>query len=206
MRREPDCLTAAAWPDPPAGVEICEMAEWLYSVLAQGLLLEGTQGSGLSLLTGQFPFVTSRDTNLAGLCADAALAPQRVTRVVLVARSYPIRVAGRSGPFWPGSQELSWSELGLEPEHTTVTGRERRVGSFSLKQLEYAARLNAATELALTFADYLDPEISGRAGAIERSALRAYPRVAARVDEIEKRLRIPVRLIGTGPASMLALR
>jgi adenylosuccinate synthase len=60
----------------------------------QGLsvLLEGTQGSGLSLYHGQYPYVTSRDTNVAGCLAEAGISPSRVRRILLVIRPTPIRV------------------------------------------------------------------------------------------------------------------
>ena len=60
----------------------------------QGLsvLLEGTQGSGLSLYHGQYPYVTSRDTNVAGCLAEAGISPSRVRRILMVIRPTPIRV------------------------------------------------------------------------------------------------------------------
>ena len=47
------------------------------------IMLEGTQGSGLSLHHGPYPSVTSRDTNVAGCLAEAGIAPARVRKVVL---------------------------------------------------------------------------------------------------------------------------
>src|SRR6185437_9765575 len=56
------------------------------------ILLEGTQGTGLSLYHGHYPHVTSRDTTVAGCLAEAGISPNRVQRVVMVCRTYPIRV------------------------------------------------------------------------------------------------------------------
>lgn len=56
------------------------------------VLLEGTQGSGLSIFHGQYPFVTSRDTNVAGCLAEAGISPARVRRILMVVRPTPIRV------------------------------------------------------------------------------------------------------------------
>lgn len=125
------------------------------------IMLEGTQGSGLSVHHGPYPFVTSRDTNVAGCLAEAGIAPARVRKVVLVVRTYPIRVAGNSGPL---TTELSWEEIerrsglsGLaEKEHTSKTGRLRRVGEPEWDLLRRAALLNGPTDVALTFADYID--------------------------------------------------
>jgi adenylosuccinate synthase len=56
------------------------------------VLLEGTQGSGLSIYHGQYPYVTSRDTNVAGCLAEAGISPSRVRRILMVIRPTPIRV------------------------------------------------------------------------------------------------------------------
>ena len=127
------------------------------------VLLEGTQGTGLSLYHGDYPFVTSRDTTVAGCLAEAGVSPSRVRRVVMVCRSYPIRVAGHSGPM---GIELTWEEIARrsgvpleelrKTEKTSTTKRDRRVAEFGWKQLRQAASLNAPTDIALTFVDYLD--------------------------------------------------
>jgi adenylosuccinate synthase len=79
----------------------------------QRVFLEGTQGTGLSLHHGYYPYVTSRDTTVAGCLAEAGISPSRVRKVVMVCRTYPIRVESpqdkTSGPM---SQEISWREVG----------------------------------------------------------------------------------------------
>jgi adenylosuccinate synthase len=172
---------------------------------ADSILLEGTQGTGLSLTTGQFPYVTSRNTTAAGLCADMGVAPSRLApsqqgRVILVCRSYPIRVAGNSGPFWGDSLELDWPSIGVDPENerTTVTKKVRRVAEFSLEQVAYAATLNGATEIALTFADYIEPELYGVSGEdVDLGNVDLY------IERIEARTGLPVSYIGTGPHSVI---
>jgi adenylosuccinate synthase len=170
-----------------------------------GLLLEGTQGTGLSNITGQYPYVTSRNPTAAGLAADCGVGPRMLSEVILVCRTYPIRVAGNSGPFWEDSEEISWDEIGIdeENERTTVTKKVRRVATFSVAQIIEACWLNSATEIALTFCDYLDPEIAGMKGVIDNEVLAEYPNTAELVRLIEDKCRIPVRYLGTGPASVL---
>jgi adenylosuccinate synthase len=126
----------------------------------QHIMLEGTQGSGLSLHHGPYPMVTSRDTNVAGCLAEAGIAPARVRKTVMIVRTYPIRVGGNSGPL---KSELNWEEVerrsgltGLaEKERTSKTNKLRRVGEPEWDLLRRAAVLNAPTDIALTFADYL---------------------------------------------------
>jgi adenylosuccinate synthase len=56
------------------------------------VFLEGTQGTALSLYHGIYPYVTSRDTTIAGCLAEAGISATRVRKVIMVCRTYPIRV------------------------------------------------------------------------------------------------------------------
>jgi adenylosuccinate synthase len=164
----------------------------------QKIMLEGTQGSGLSLYHGPYPTVTSRDTNAAGCLAEAGIAPARVRRTIMVVRTYPIRVGGPSGQL---TTELSWDEIerrsGLEglaaKELTSKTKTQRRVGEFEWDLLRRAAVLNAPTDIALTFADYL--------GAKNAEAWRfeqlTEPTISF-IEEVERVTGAKVSLISTG--------
>ena len=155
------------------------------------LLLEGTQGYGLSLTTGDWPFVTSHNTTAAQLQADAGLGLMDTFETMIVYRSFPIRVGGNSGPMFG---EMEWSDFpGVEPERTTVTNRVRRIGHFDWDMAKEAAMVNGASEQALTFADYLDPSI---AGTTSWAALT--PPVREFIDKLESSHGIPVALVGTG--------
>lgn len=126
------------------------------------VLIEGTQGSALSLLHSFWPYCTSIDTNAAGIISEVGIAPSRVTDVLMVVRTYPIRVAGNSGPM---KGEITWEELSdrlgknMVPEKTTVTKKVRRIAEWDDKLFKQSCLLNAPTEIALTFADYIDPAI-----------------------------------------------
>jgi adenylosuccinate synthase len=174
-----------------------EILERAYATRSR-IMLEGTQGSGLSLHHGPYPFVTSRDTNVAGCLAESGIAAARVRKVVLIVRSYPIRVGGNSGPL---TTELTWEEIerrsgltGLaEKEHTSKTNRLRRVGEPEWDLLRRSALHNAPTDIALTFADYLDAK-NGEAWRFEQlteDTIRF-------VDEIERVTGARVSLIATG--------
>ena len=127
------------------------------------ILIEGTQGSALSLLHSHWPYCTSIDTNAAGIISEVGIAPARVTDVLMVCRTYPIRVAGNSGPM---KNEISWEQLSQAigrtvTEKTTVTKKTRRVAAWDDELFQQSCVLNAPTEIALTFADYVDPELYG---------------------------------------------
>jgi adenylosuccinate synthase len=79
-----------------------DTAAYMRGLLENGqrVLIEGTQGFGLSIWhSDSFPFATSRDTTAAGFISEAGLAPHDLDDVVLVLRTFPIRVGGNSGPY-----------------------------------------------------------------------------------------------------------
>lgn len=124
------------------------------------ILLEGSQGSGLSLTHGPWPYCTSADTNAAQLCADAGVPPMALSDVMLVARTFPIRVAGNSGPL---HHETNWEDISLRlarpvEERTTVTKKVRRIGHWDQELYERAVLMNGPRpSVALTFMDYVNP-------------------------------------------------
>jgi adenylosuccinate synthase len=129
------------------------------------VMLEGTQGTSLSLHHGSYPHVTSRETTASGCLSDAGIAPNRARRVIMVTRTYPIRVGGPSGPMnleidAKVIADRSGLPLGQiqKTEIGTISGTQRRIGEFDWNQLRRSATLNGATDIALTFADYLNAE------------------------------------------------
>jgi len=164
------------------------------------VLLEGTQGFGLSLHHGFYPFVTSRDTTAGALCSEVGVSPRFVEDIILVVRTYPIRVGGNSGPL---KNEITWEDLTVKSnsptallERTTVTGRIRRVGNFNMNLVKRAVMINRPTQIALTFVDYIDHRNFGT------STYRDLTASAKRfIKRLETETKVPVTLIGTGPIS-----
>jgi adenylosuccinate synthase len=167
------------------------------------VLLEGTQGTGLSLHHGSYPHVTSRDTTVAGCLAEAGISPSRVRKVVMVCRTYPIRVQSpKDSTSGPMSQEISWADVAKRSgiplrelrrtERTSTTKRRRRVGEFDWALLRKAASLNAPTDLALTFVDYLSVKNreASRFEQLTTETLRF-------IEEVERVSAAPVSLIST---------
>ncbi|HEX8745185.1 MAG TPA: adenylosuccinate synthetase [Thermoleophilaceae bacterium] len=177
-----------------------DVAEALATHLARGahVVVEGTQGAGLSLHHGPYPYTTGRDTTAAAFLSEAGLAPMHVTDVLMVLRTYPIRVGGPSGPL---HGELSWDEVALRSgyptalaEYTTVTGRLRRIGEFDWPLARRAVRLNGPTSLAVHGADYLNcADLGVRSWDELSTTTRAF------VECLERELGVPVRYVFTGP-------
>lgn len=166
------------------------------------ILIEGTQGSALSLLHSHWPYCTSIDTNAAGIISEVGIAPSRVTDVLMVVRTFPIRVAGNSGPM---KNEITWEDVSNNvgqcvEERTTVTKKVRRVAEWDQELYEQSCILNEPTEVALMFADYIDPEVAGCmdiAEVLSSSILRDFI--------YENGLQKLVKYIGTGPRTIAEL-
>ncbi len=164
------------------------------------VLIEGTQGFGLSLYhSDHYPKTTSRDTTAAGFLSEAGVSPRLVTEIVVVFRTFPIRVAGeQAGPM---KDEITWEQLRQESgyphsieERTSVTNKIRRVGRFDWELAARCAQANKPTRLALNGLDYLNFKNAGNRTpeALTQGAKRF-------VHEIEDRLAVPVSFYGTGP-------
>jgi adenylosuccinate synthase len=141
----------------------------LHELVEEGrqVLIEGTQGFGLSLHHSRmFPHTTSKDTTAAQFVMEAGLSPLQVTEVILVIRTFPIRVAGeQAGPL---AEEITWDQLREEAgaphdlaELTTVTRKVRRVARFDLDLVKDACKVNRPTGLVVHGLDYLGWENHG---------------------------------------------
>ncbi|WP_421078098.1 adenylosuccinate synthetase [Methanothermococcus sp. Ax23] len=157
----------------------------------ENVLIEGTQGTLLSLYYGSYPYVTSKDTTASSFAADVGVGPTKIDEVVVVFKSYPTRVG--EGPF-PTEMSFEESEkLGLV-EYGTVTGRRRRIGFFDYELAKRVCRLNGATQIALTCLDKYDEECYGITNYDDLTE-----KGKAFIKEIEEKVGVPVTLISTGP-------
>lgn len=100
------------------------------------ILLEGTQGTLLDLHTGPYPYVTHKSVLAAAWMAECGLSPALPTDIVMVVRTYPIRVAGNSGHM---PDEISWIQLAGEINaKLDAAGQSPIVHPFSIAEFEQA--------------------------------------------------------------------
>ena len=163
------------------------------------VMIEGTQGTGLSLHHGSYPNVTARETTASGCLADAGVAPSRVRKVVMVVRRYPIRVGGESGPM---GIEIDFQKVAdrsgvpvaeiKEIEVGSVSGNQRRIAEFDWEQLRRSAVINGVTDIALSFSDYI---------SIENRKARRFEQLTHDtrifIEDVERIANAPVTLIST---------
>lgn len=184
----------------PQAKDVPELAEYLMDVPKaideelkkdHTVLLEGTQGFGISLYYGTYPFVTSKDTSASQIAADNGVGPTRIDDVVVVFKAYPTRVG--EGPF---STEMTFEKsdaMGIQ-EFGTVTHRKRRIGGWDGGMARYSAMINGCTQAAITGIDRIDKACFGITdyNKLTRKA-RDFLRTA------EDDIGCPITLISTGP-------
>ena len=157
----------------------------------KNVLIEGTQGTFLSLWHGTYPFVTSKDVTASGICADIGIGPKKVDEVIVVFKSYVTRVG--TGPLAnelenDETEKRGWAEFG------TVTGRPRRAADFDFTLAKRAIMLNSASQIAITKLDVRFPDCEGKTSYDELSDEAKFF-----IKKIEDELGVPVTLLGTGP-------
>jgi adenylosuccinate synthase len=158
------------------------------------VLLEGTQGFMLSLFHGTYPYVTSRDTGASAIASEAGVGPTRVDDVLIVYKSFMTRVG--AGPL-PGEITKEEAKKRGWFETAAGTGRDRRSAPFNFDLARKNAKINGATQAALTKLDCMFPEC--------RSARKFddLPADAKQfVKKVEEKTGVPVMLIGTGPEAL----
>jgi adenylosuccinate synthase len=160
------------------------------------IILEGTQGFGLSLLHSPFyPYVTSRDTTAGSFLSESGLSPLDVDDVVLTIRTFPIRVSGNSGPLF---KETQWDAVTKQSgssspilEYTSVSKKLRRVGKFDPDIVRHAIIANNPTRIILNHLDYIDVGCAVIAGNTRKTLTF--------IELVEESIGREVDFIGFGP-------
>jgi adenylosuccinate synthase len=184
----------------PQAKDVPELAEYLLDVPKaiddelkknNSVLLEGTQGFGISLYYGTYPFVTSKDTSASQIAADNGVGPTKIDDVIVVFKAYPTRVG--EGPF---STEMSLEKsdaMGIQ-EFGTVTHRQRRVGGWDGDMARYSSMINGCTQAAITGIDNVDKACFG---------VTEYAKLTKKakdfIKQAEEDIGSPVTIISTGP-------
>jgi adenylosuccinate synthase len=121
----------------------------------RSIMFEGAQGTLLDIDHGTYPYVTSSNATIGGVCTGLGIGPRAIDKVLGVAKAYTTRVG--EGPL---PTELT-GDIGNRLRETgqefgAVTGRPRRCGWYDAVAVRYAVRVNGLDGLALTKLDVLD--------------------------------------------------
>ena len=198
---------------------LADVPQMINDVIKSGgnVLIEASQGFGLSLYYGNYPYVTSKDTSASSAAADVGIGPTKVDDVIVVFKAYMSRVGQDPFVHYLTDEEVRkskvWSRLLTEAEKSsilgsnanekiafylgekgTVTGRPRKISDFDFKLARYSTMVNGATMICVTCLDKLFPDAKG---ARKMSNLGSDAKTHIR--NIEKEVGVPVKLISTGP-------
>ncbi len=119
------------------------------------VLFEGAQGTLLDIDHGTYPFVTSSNATVGGICTGLGIGPRAIGSVLGIAKAYATRVG--EGPLpteLHGDEGDQLRESGRE--YGASTGRPRRCGWYDAVVVRYAIRVNGLDALAVTKLDVLD--------------------------------------------------
>ena len=141
---------------------VADVSLFLHQAIAAGknVMFEGAQATLLDIDHGTYPFVTSSNASIGGVCTGLGIPPRAIGGVLGVAKAYTTRVG--EGPL-PTEllDELAERLRESGQEYGASTGRPRRCGWYDAVVVRYSARLNGLDAIALTKLDVLDglPEI-----------------------------------------------
>jgi adenylosuccinate synthase len=136
---------------------VTDISVFLANTSAAGrpILFEGAQGTLLDIDHGTYPFVTSSNSTIGGVCTGLGVSPKMINGVLGVVKAYATRVG--EGPMPTELLGASGDRLrDSGKEFGSVTGRPRRCGWYDVVVARYAARINGLDSVALTKLDVLD--------------------------------------------------
>ncbi len=136
---------------------VSDVSRRLYQLRQQGkrIMFEGAQGSLLDIDHGTYPYVTSSNTTIGGVCTGAGVGPNAIDYVLGITKAYTTRVGG--GPFPTELFDACGKHMASRgAEFGATTGRPRRCGWLDAVALRRMVELNGVTGLCVTKLDVLD--------------------------------------------------
>ena len=137
--------------------QVADVSGRLHDLRSQGkrVMFEGAQGSLLDIDHGTYPYVTSSNTTVGGVCTGAGVGPDALDYVLGITKAYVTRVGG--GPFPTELFDEDGKRLGSRgAEFGATTGRPRRCGWLDAVALRRMVRLNGVSGFCVTKLDVLD--------------------------------------------------
>jgi adenylosuccinate synthase len=136
---------------------VADVSGRLYELRDQGkrVMFEGAQGSLLDIDHGTYPYVTSSNTTVGGVCTGAGIGPNAIDYVLGITKAYVTRVGGGPFPtelFDPDGERLARRGV----EFGATTGRPRRCGWLDAVALRRMVSLNGVSGFCVTKLDVLD--------------------------------------------------
>ncbi|MDP8212022.1 MAG: adenylosuccinate synthase [Candidatus Zapsychrus exili] len=136
---------------------ICDTALYLNEEIdkKKDILFEGAQGTFLDIDFGTYPFVTSSNCTVGGVCVGTGVAPTKINKSIACVKAYTTRVG--EGPFPTEFSTLLDQKIRKKGnEFGATTGRPRRCGWFDSILVRQSMIINGISELAIMKLDVLD--------------------------------------------------
>ncbi|MCK5013716.1 MAG: adenylosuccinate synthase [Candidatus Omnitrophica bacterium] len=136
---------------------ICDTMLYLNRTIdkKKSILFEGAQGTFLDIDFGTYPFVTSSNSIVGGVCVGSGVAPTKIDKAIACVKAYTTRVG--EGPFPTEFSTCLMEEIRTKGnEFGATTGRPRRCGWFDSVLVRYAVIVNGISDLAIMKLDVLD--------------------------------------------------
>lgn len=136
---------------------VCNTAIYLNEQIDKGksVLFEGAQGTFLDIDFGTYPFVTSSNSIVGGVCSGTGVPPTKINKAIACVKAYTTRVG--EGPFPTEFSSGLMEKIRIKGnEFGATTGRPRRCGWFDSVLVRYSAIINGISELAIMKLDVLD--------------------------------------------------
>jgi len=136
---------------------VTETVSYLHNALSQGrnVLVEGANAAMLDIDFGTYPFVTSSNCSVGGVCTGLGLPPGLIGDTYGVVKAYTTRVG--AGPFLTEQlNDIGETLQRVGHEVGVTTGRPRRCGWLDIPLLKYTSMVNGYTAVAVTKLDILD--------------------------------------------------
>ncbi len=137
--------------------QVSDVSGRLYQLREEGrrIMFEGAQGSLLDIDHGTYPYVTSSNTTIGGVCTGAGVGPDAIDYVLGITKAYVTRVGG--GPFPTELFDQAGERLARRgDEFGATTGRPRRCGWLDAVSLRRMVKLNGVSGFCVTKLDVLD--------------------------------------------------
>lgn len=168
---------------------VADTVSFLYKAVKANkkILVEGANAAMLDIDFGTYPYVTSSNCSVGGVCTGLGIPPCRVGDVIGIVKAYTTRVG--DGPF-PTEMKDEIGEL-LQTRGAEIgvtTKRKRRCGWLDLALLKYTNMINGYTCICVTKLDILDqfPEVKLAIGyTLNGKPIDYFPSNASDLEKVE---------------------
>ena len=133
---------------------VVDTIDLLHNAIEQDkrILCEGAQATLLDIYFGSYPFVTSSNPTIGGICTGTGIGARYIGEVYGVIKAYSSKVG--EGPYiTEQDNEIGDKIRELGHEYGTTTKRPRRCGWLDVVALKYAAMINGITGIAINHVD-----------------------------------------------------